>query len=81
MINAHRCGNARPPYAHDFMLYDVGDGERYRFRAMMACRKCGEVREAEEIAPPPIALDDILASAIQPKPVRARVVRKTRRKR
>jgi hypothetical protein len=80
-VHAHRCRNARPPYAHDFMLYDIGDGEHTPFVAMMACRKCGEVRKAQEEALPPIALDDVLASVMPatPKP-RART-KPARRKR
>lgn len=81
-IHAHRCKNARPPYAHDFMLYDTGDGEHSPFTAMMACRKCGEVRKAQDEALPPVALDDVLASVLvnpAPKPrVRAKAVRRKR---
>lgn len=80
-VHAHRCKNARPPYAHDFMLYDTGDGEHTPFTAMMACRKCGEVRTAQEEALPPVALDDVLASVIRTPPspkARAKPVRRKR---
>jgi hypothetical protein len=64
------------------MLYDTGDGEHTPFTAMMACRKCGEVRKAQEEALPPVALDDVLASVL-PKPAtkpktRAKPVRRKR---
>lgn len=79
-VNAHRCRNARPPYAHDFMLYDIGDGETYPFVAMMACRKCGEIRKAQEEATPPVALDDVIGSiAPAPKIVRPQRKRPTRK--
>lgn len=78
--NAHRCTNARPPYAHDFMVYDIGDGDHKPFLAMMACRKCGEVRSAEAAATPPVALDDVLASMLPAKTTtRARATRPKRR--